>query len=259
MIAEQFDAFLFDLDGVIYVGDEVVPGAKRTLGRLRNAGKTLRFLTNDPRPTRRAVARRLRGMGVRAEAREIVTCGWATAIHLKATAVETTYVVGSEGLKREIEAKGIDIMGRGAIHAVVVGCDERIAYPHIRRATRLVRRGARFIATNDDPTFPTPEGPAPATGAIVAAVCAASECEPRVIGKPSPEMFTAALKGIETEGAVMIGDRLATDIAGAKRHGITTLWFNRGGARALPDDPPAQPSGLLKDLTELFSPNASWR
>lgn len=259
MIAASFDTFLFDLDGVVYVGTDPVPGAARTIARLRERGKTLRFLTNDPRPTREGVVRRLQRMDVAAEPSEIVTCGWATAAHLRASEVESACVVGSDGLRREIQATGIPVADTGSVDAVVVGCDEQVVYPDIRRAAEQIRQGARFIATNDDPTFPTPDGPAPATGAIVAAIRTASGCEPHVIGKPNPEMFDAALAGIETGRAVMIGDRLATDIAGAQRYGIASLWFNHGGKRSVPDDPPAQPDGILTVWAELLGSDRTAR
>src|ERR671916_94455 len=97
MIAERFDAFLFDLDGVVYLGDELLPGSEEALARLRGAGKEVRFLTNDPRPTRRQVCRRLAGMRVQVDAEEVITSGWATASYLLQNGVESAYVIGSRG------------------------------------------------------------------------------------------------------------------------------------------------------------------
>jgi HAD superfamily hydrolase (TIGR01450 family) len=259
MIAASFDTFLLDLDGVVYIGTDPVPGAARTIARLREQGKTLRFLTNDPRPTRQQVAERLRRIGIQASAHEITTCGSATAAHLKTSALQTVFVVGSDGLRQEMEAAGVAVRDTGDVDAVVVGCDETVGYHHIRKATQRIIQGAHFIATNDDPTFPTPDGPAPATGAIVAAVQTAAGRTPRIIGKPSPDMFAIALEDQDGARSVMIGDQLATDIAGAQRYGIASLWFNYKGERSVPDDPPAQPDGILTRWTELFEADRAAR
>lgn len=257
VIAERFDIYLLDLDGVVYLGDQLLPGARSSLRRLRRMGKTLRFLTNDPRPTRNDLAGRLGELGVEARPAEIVTCGWATATYLNEEALQSAYVVGSDGLRREIKQAGIELAGEDRkdenVGAVVVGCDETICYPHIRRGARLIREGARFVATNEDPTFPTPNGPAPATGTITAAVRIASGEAPCVVGKPHPTMFEAALRGLNSEGAVMIGDRLDTDILGARRHGIAALLLRRGGARPAQNlEEERRPDAEIFSLDNLF-------
>ena len=107
MIAEQFDILLLDLDGVVYVGDRLLPGARRALRRLRERGTTLRFLTNDPRPTRDEVVARLERLGVAASVQEVVTCGWSTAVCLREAGLASAYVVGSDGLRRELDRAGV--------------------------------------------------------------------------------------------------------------------------------------------------------
>ncbi|WP_263789936.1 HAD-IIA family hydrolase [Salinibacter sp.] len=257
MIAEGFDTYLLDLDGVVYLGNQLLPGARSSLRRLRRMGKTLRFLTNDPRPMRKDLAGRLVDLGVEARPVEIVTCGWATATYLNEESLQSAYVVGSNGLRRELEQAGIELAGEEGggedVEAVVVGCDETICYPHIRCGARLIREGARFVSTNEDPTFPTPDGPAPATGTITAAVRTASGETPYVVGKPHPTMFEAALCGLDSEGAVMIGDRLDTDILGARRHGIAALLLRRGGedsTQTLEEE--RRPDARISSLDDLF-------
>ena len=223
MIAEKFDTFLLDLDGVVYVGDSLLPGALDSLKRLRGRGKAVRFLTNDPRPERGEVASRLNSLGIDACPGEIITCGWACAQYLRKKKKMSAYVLGTGGLCREIEAAGITVTEDESAEAVVVGFDENITYSRIRHAVGLIRKGSDFIATNRDLTFPTPEGPAPAAGAFVAAVQASSGKRPVVIGKPFPGMFRAALKGLDPSKAVMIGDSPLTDIAGARRAGIASV------------------------------------
>jgi HAD superfamily hydrolase (TIGR01450 family) len=252
MIADQFTTVLLDLDGVVYVGDTLVPGARAALRRLRGRGTTLRFLTNDPRPTRRDLVARLEGFGIEAHEPEIVTCGWATAQFLRRDEIQSAYVVGSEGLREELTRADLQFPDDEEVEAVVVGCDEGVCYPDLRRAAQLIRRGARFIATNNDATFPTPEGPAPATGSIVAAVRTASRSEPHVVGKPHSAMFEAALRDRDPAEAVMIGDRLATDVRGAHQQGIATVLVTGTPNASQQDDETVTPDAVVASLSDLL-------
>lgn len=184
MLAEEYDAFLFDLDGVVYLGAGPLPGVPQVLARLRRLDKVVRFLTNDPRPTCAMLVARLVVLGIAARVEEIVTAGWATAHWLRRHDLCPAYVVGSPGLVAELRA-------------AVIGCDEQVAYRHLRVAIGHVLRGARFVATNADGTFPTPQGRWPATGAIAAAVEVATGRRPVIIGKPGPAMFAAARQGLD--------------------------------------------------------------
>lgn len=255
---DGFDPFayrhwLLDLDGVVYVGDAPLPGVAEAIATLRGRGCQVRFLTNDPLPDRAGAAARLQRYGIAAEAEEMVTSGWATARTLRERGLSRVAALGSEGLRRELEAAGLVLTEGDDAEAVVVGCDDGLGYRHLRLALRLLYRGAAFVATNEDAAFPTPEGPAPATGAIVAALRYASGRTPEVVGKPNPAMFDAALTGCRREAAVMVGDTPATDIAGARRAGITAVLV--AGARPLPasaqDHPP---DVVVAGLAELVSP-----
>ena len=224
MLAEQFDAFLLDLDGVVYIGAELLPGAAEALGRLRAAGKAIRFLTNDPRPTRIELAERLAGLGVEARADEVITCGWATAEFLRREGMRSVFVVGSAGLRAELEQAGIAVVDRERPEAVVVGADEHLGYLDILRASRLIHQGARFVAVNVDGAFPIPGGLAPATGAVVSAVQAATGRRPVVVGKPYLPMFELALASLpDRERVVMVGDNPESDILGAHQAGIPAI------------------------------------
>ena len=225
MLVERFDAFLFDLDGVVYIGEEPLPGVVASLARLREMGKDVRFLTNDPRPTRLAVIKRLRNMRIEASEEEVVTSGWATARYLRRQVLGSAYVVGSLGLIEEIVTAGMEVVDRDHPDAVVVGCDEHICYRHLARAAQLIAQGASFIATNADGSFPAPGGPLPATGAIIGAIVAATKQQPTVVGKPSPSMLEMAVEGLDTETArtVMIGDDPSSDVLGAHQAGITSV------------------------------------
>lgn len=252
-IAGRFDAFLLDLDGVVYVGEEPLPNAVESLVRLREAGKQLRFLTNNPRLTRIQLSRRLAGMGVEAYEEEVVTSGWATAHYLREEGVSSAYVLGSRGLISEVLNAGVEVVDRGPCEAVVVGADDLVSYGHIRQATTAIFSGARFVATNADRTFPSPDGPLPGTGAIVAAVQTTTGVEPVIVGKPFSPMFDAALEGLSVgrERAVMVGDSPKTDIEGARRAGITGVLVSED-ERSPTDSLTA--NAVVKDLSDLFDP-----
>ena len=259
MLAERFDAFLFDLDGVVYLGEELLPGSEEALARLRKAGKEVRFLTNDPRPTRAQVCRRLAGMGVEVDAEEVITSGWATASYLMQNDVESVYVIGSRGLASEIGAVGVEVVDRGPCEVVVVGSDEHVSYSHLRQASRYIFEGARFVATNADGSFPSPKGPLPGTGAIVEAVRVTTGKRPVVVGKPFSPMFDIALKDLDADRGrtVMVGDTPDSDIAGAKHAGISGVLVSREDAQGASDDDGSSADAVIQDLFGLFDSEVS--
>src|SRR5919202_2986595 len=249
MIAERFDDFLFDLDGVVYLGDELLPGSDEALARLREAGKEVRFLTNDPRPTRRQICQRLAGMGVQVDAEEVITSGWATANYLLQNGVESAYVIGSRGLASEIGVVGVEVVDRGPCEVVVVGSDEHVSYSHLRQASRYIFEGARFVATNADGSFPSPKGPHPGTGAIVEAVRVTTDKRPVVVGKPFSPMFDIALEdlGTDRERTVMVGDTPDSDIAGANHVGISGVLVSREDAQGASDEDGSSADAVIQD------------
>jgi HAD superfamily hydrolase (TIGR01450 family) len=253
MIADQFETFLFDLDGVIYLGDEALPDAVDSVNRLHDRDKQIRFLTNDPRPTREKVVSRLRALGIEADQEEIVTAAWAAAAHLRQEGITTAAAVGSEGLRTELREQGVTITDESP-EAVVVGADEQTSYTDIRRATRHIDQGAQFIGTNPDGSFPTPDGPAPGAGAIVRAVETATEISPTVIGKPEPLMFEVALDETSADqDGVVIGDNPATDILGAHRAGLTGILVADEAPVAASARDFTHPDAVIQSLADLFS------
>lgn len=224
MLVDQFDVFLLDLDGVVYVGDTLLSGVTEALASLRSRGRVVRFVTNDPRPSRKDVVHRLGRLGVRATVEEIVSSGWATACWLRQQGITRAYVVGSDGLRGELAAQGVESVEGSGAEAVVVGCDETVTYRDLAQATALLRTGVPFVATNVDATFPTASGPWPATGAVVAAIQTASGRRPVVVGKPGPEMFRLAQRGLPTTTrVVVVGDTPATDVVGAHCAGLPAI------------------------------------
>lgn len=262
MLADLFDAFLLDLDGVVYLGNEPLPHARESLERLRETGKVLRFLTNDPRPTRDEIAMRLSGMGMQACAEEVVTSGWVTAGYLAAAGLHSAYVVGSPGLVSEIRDAGVEVVNTGQAEAVVVGADERTSYRHVEHAARLVRGGAYFVATNPDGSFPTEEGSSPGTGAIVAAVEVAAGRRPdAIIGKPHRPMFDLALEGLGAEPSriAVVGDNPETDILGAHQAGLAAVLISESPVE-FPSSRDFRASDVtIPDLSFLFEPGMEIR
>jgi HAD superfamily hydrolase (TIGR01450 family) len=149
---------------------------------------------------------------------------------------------------------GVEVVDRGPCEVVVVGSDEHVSYSHIRQASRYIFEGARFIATNADGSFPSPKGPLPGTGAIVEAVKATTNEEPVVVGKPFPPMYDLALKdlSIACERTVMIGDTLDSDIAGAKRAGISGVLVSREHMHDTADGDDSIVDAVIQNLASLF-------
>lgn len=257
MLVDQFDAFFFDLDGVIYVGRHVLPHVVPSLERLRQLGKSLRFLTNNPCPTREGLISRLNSMGIEAHKEEMFTATWATCLYLRQQGIRKVYAIGSPDMLLEMAEVGISET-RDDPEAVVVGCEIAIDYEQLQLATRFLRKGVRFVAGMVDAWFPDEGGPSPATGALVAALETSSERYPVIIGKPAPTMFQEAretLPHIEPSRFVMIGDNPMSDILGAHRADMTALMISQLQAptRLYPGERDLrQPDGYIPDLAALF-------
>jgi HAD superfamily hydrolase (TIGR01450 family) len=253
VIADMFDCFFFDLDGVLYVGGKTTPGAAESLDTLRCMGKAIRFLTNNP-TTRVRIADRLRGHGIAAEMNEIVTAGSATAKYLAEQGISRAWVIGESGLHKEVEMAGILPAGEKDCEALVLGWDETATLAMVRRAALAVRNGALFVATNIDRTFPTAEGPVAGVGALVEAIRTGSGRDPVVVGKPFPPMFTEALAsaGFPGNRTVMVGDTPEVDILGAHRAGVSAILM--GDAPLSGEGDFKCPDGRISSLPDLFSP-----
>jgi 4-nitrophenyl phosphatase len=204
---------LCDLDGVIYRGGAVVPGVPAALGRLKAARRPVYFMTNNSTRTPEATAEKISKLtGLEISDEQVLTSGMAAMTMLRPEDAPVL-VVGEDGLRSEVTRAGLDMTNDPAVAgAVVVGLSRSLSYEIIKDAMLAVRNGARFIATNDDSTFPTEHGLAPGCGAIVAAIAASAETTPDVAGKPNAPMRDLIRSRVEGETWV-IGDRLDTDIA----------------------------------------------
>jgi HAD superfamily hydrolase (TIGR01457 family) len=258
MIAEGYDAFLFDLDGVLYRASEPVPGAAEAVEALRALGKRVAFLTNNSARTPEEVAAHLRSVGVEAAPEEVETSALSTAGFLRARDVSTAFVVGERGLRDALSAAGVRLLDGDpdAADAVVVGWDRRVDYEKLRVASVLVQRGARLVASNADPSYPAPGGVAwPGAGAILAAIEATTGVGADVVGKPNEPIFLAGLERAGGGRPLVIGDRLETDIEGAARLGWDSMLVLTGiASRADLGDAATTPTYVAEDLSALVAP-----
>jgi HAD superfamily hydrolase (TIGR01450 family) len=233
-LADRYRAVLLDLDGVLYRGDRTVPGAPDVVAEVRGSGATVVFLTNNSARTPDQVAAKLRTHGIQAAPGEVVTSALPAARLVAANgAVPTAYVIGQDGVRTALAATGVEVV-EGApdrADAVVIGWDGDVGYEQLRVATVLVRKGARLVATNDDASYPAPGGELwPGAGAILAAVETASGVRATVVGKPHRPLFDEALGLAGTRDAVMVGDRVETDVVGAVEAGIDAVLVLSGAS-----------------------------
>jgi len=222
MIADAYDTILFDLDGVLYRGADAVPGAAATVATLRASGKRIAFVTNNSSRAPEAIARHLASLGIEARTDEVETSALATAKLLRSRAAASAFVVGGDGLRDALRSAGVTLVERGAdrADAVVVGIDPSFTYADLVTGSWLVRSGAALIASNADATYPAADGVTlPGAGAIVAALETATAVTAEVVGKPNEPIFREALRRAGGSRPLVVGDRLDSDIEGARRLG----------------------------------------
>lgn len=259
MIRATFDALVCDLDGVIYRGDAAIPGAPEAIERLRRDGTRVVFCTNNSRSTVDDYIVKLARFGIVATSDEIVTSGIVTAHVLKERgfAGKTAIVMGGDGLRAALSDVCISVKDDPRVSVadlVVVGWDIGFTYEKMKRAAIAVQRGATLIATNDDASFPAPDGVLwPGTGAIVASIETATGVTAEVMGKPNEPMLdfvVERLGGVKQIAAV--GDRPDTDLAGAAARGWTTILVLSGvtSERDVASISPA-PDHVLRSLADL--------
>ncbi|MBI4399746.1 HAD-IIA family hydrolase [Candidatus Micrarchaeota archaeon] len=240
--------FIFDLDGVIYLGETVIEGAAGAIELLRKQGKKIMFMTNNSTNSRVGFCKKLSRMGIRVNVDEVLTSSHATAIWLKNNYHEgRVLVVGERGLREELRDTGFEIKGVN-VDFVVVGLDRKFDYEKLKSACFALQKGAVFISTNQDATYPTEKGILPGGGAMVSALETCSGRKVFVdIGKPNRYMLDIALKEMRLkEGEVVfIGDRVDTDVAMAKKVGVVSVLVLSGITKR----------GELKKLTSALKPD----
>lgn len=257
---DLFDGFIFDMDGVLYIQNEPIESALSFANVVRSSGKRRLFLTNNSKFTRDEYREKLTRMGVAAvEESEILTSAYVAVLYLRENREiegRTAFALGGRGLLAELESAGIRVLEGDAGRAadfVLVGWDTELTFERLKNAVLAVNAGADFIATNDDATFPAPDGLWPGAGAIVAAVEKATGKVPLIVGKPHRCMMDAALErlGGQPDRILMIGDRLETDILGGRRAGLATALVLTGVSKR--EDlagSELQPDYILESLEE---------
>ena len=231
--------WLLDLDGTVYVGEALVPGAAETIAALRADGRRVAFLSNKPLETRDDYARKLTRLGVPAVPDDVINSSLVLARHLAMLdAGAPVFVIGEPPLIAELRAHGFEVRPDHRVRWVVIAFDRTFDYAKLNTALRAVRQGARLIATNPDRTCPTEDGEIPDCAGMTAAVEAVTGARVEiVVGKPSAIILDVALArlGVPAVESVIVGDRIETDIVMGKRLGLATVLVLSGVTR--PDDP----------------------
>jgi 4-nitrophenyl phosphatase len=242
--------WVLDLDGVVWLTGRPIPGADEAVDRLRGAGVRVLFATNNAAPTRAELHRQLAHCGIMADDADLLTSADVTAGLLAPGS--SAVVIGSGGLVEALSRRAVTVVPEGPADAVVVGLTRDLSYDALARAASAVRAGARFIGTNGDPTFPTPEGLMPGAGALLAAVSTAAEATPEVAGKPHrPTADAIAARVAAGELRAMVGDRPGTDGRLAAQLGIPFALVLSGVTTAGHVPPEADPAVVAPDLRTL--------
>ncbi len=227
-----YDLYIFDLDGVLYRGSEPIPGAAKAVENLRKANKSISFLTNNSSKSRKEYVNKLNQLGFIAYENEVFSSAYGAAKFLKNSNAKTFHALGESGLVEEINSAGL--IESDSPDWVAVGICWDLTYQKLDKAQSKIRSGAKFLATNTDATFPDEGGKIrPGAGSIVAAI---STCVGRnpdfVIGKPNPFLLNCIFEEtkVEKSSAILIGDRVDTDILAAKNFGIPSALVLTGVA-----------------------------
>jgi HAD superfamily hydrolase (TIGR01450 family) len=257
-LADEFDGLLIDLDGVVWIGREMVPGSAEALRAMLADGKGIVFVTNNPGKPAAEYARRLGEAGVEVGAERILTAGEATAqLAIERSGPgDTAFVIGAAAFHETVAAAGLKLLdgeaGRDA-DVVLVSGHRGFDYEELLTATLALQRGAALFATSHDPTLPMPGGSWPGTGAVLAAVETASGASAEIGGKPEPHLFEMARERmVGAERVAMVGDRVSSDIEGGRRAGLETVLV-LSGATSREEAAGAQPAPdrIVEDLAAL--------
>jgi HAD superfamily hydrolase (TIGR01450 family) len=252
-VGMNLDAVVLDLDGVIYRGGTVIPGSAKAVAELQEAGKKVRFLTNNATKTSEEYSEKLYHMGIRAERAHILTSGMATAIYIRKTlGMHRAYVVGGMSLRSEMTKEGVGIAEWDDAEVVVTSLDQEFTYQKLCDAMKAVRRGCPLVATNMDPVVPDENGFVAGAGSITSAVEVASGVTATCVGKPSSLMLqiAEATWGLEKTSTCIVGDRLDTDMVAGNTFGWKPILVLSGSTG---------PSDLRAEMPNSYKPSATYQ
>jgi arabinose operon protein AraL len=252
-----YRGWLLDLDGTVYLGERLIPGAGEAIRALREAGRRVAFLSNKPLETRADYARKLARLGVPAEADDVINSSLVLARYLRGLDPGApVFCIGEPPMLAELREHGFEVRPDEHVRWVVIAFDRTFTYAKLNVALQAVRRGARLIATNPDRTCPVEGGEIPDCAGMIAAVEAVTgQSVEAIVGKPSPIILEVALAalGVAAADAVIVGDRIETDITMGKRLGLGTILVLSGVTR--PDDPRIAtlvPDHVIGSVAELI-------
>jgi 4-nitrophenyl phosphatase len=261
MDLDRLETLLIDGDGVLWRGDRAIPGLDRFFDIVRLRGMRWALLTNNNTRTVGEYLVKLAGFGIEADAGQIFSSSTATADYLKKRygPGAPVHAVGMSGVIETLQEAGFLVsfgeeMPDHNVVAVAAGMDRSLTFDKAKVATRLILGGAEFVATNTDGTYPSPDGLSPGTGMVIGALRGTTGITPTVIGKPEQAIYTAALETMKADKATtaMIGDRLETDILGARRMGIPTIGVLTGvSTREQMVESDIQPDVVYESIAEL--------
>lgn len=252
---EKYSLYILDCDGVVWKGDQPIKSAIESVNWLRKMNKKVVFLTNNSSLSREKYVKKFEKMGLKVSINEIYTSSYATALYLKNRNINNVFVIGEDGIYIELKERDINTSLNENVNAVIVGIDREINYWKIAFACKLLRNNnVMFIVTNPDPTVPSPYGELPGAGSIISSIAACSKRKPDInIGKPSKEIFNLVLQehNVDPQKVLVIGDRIETDILGAKNAGLDSALVLTGVTKVL-DKKDIQPTYILKTLYDMF-------
>ena len=253
-----YDGYIFDLDGTVYLGEALLPGAGETIAWLRARGKRTVFLSNNPTRTRADYAGKLTHLGLPTPPEDVINASYVMVDFLRRQMPGARlFVVGEASLRAELAAAGFEIAADAAgVAAVIASFDRTFDYRKLQIAFDAIRAGARFFATNADRYCPTPEGGQPDAAAMIAAIEACTDTRVEaVVGKPSAHMAEAILRllGLPPARCLMTGDRLETDVLMGLNAGMSTALTLTGATdAAAAHRSPIRPTYLLRTLADLL-------
>ena len=241
--------WVLDLDGVVWLGDDPIDGSAEAVSRLRAAGHSVLFVSNNSSATLHEYRAKLGDAGIEAEEEDIITSAIAGASIVDPDS--RALLVAGAGVEEALKARGIETVREGEADVVVVGWHKDFDFGRLVAGTRAVFKGARLVATNDDPTYPSPDGPLPGAGSILAAIERATGVKAEVAGKPNDPMAELVRERIDGD-SIMVGDRASTDGLLARKIGIRFALVMSGitGEDDLPADP--EPDVTAPDLAALL-------
>jgi phosphoglycolate/pyridoxal phosphate phosphatase family enzyme len=251
-----YRGWLFDLDGTIYLGERLIPGADATIAALRAAGRRVAFLSNKPLQTRAEYAAKLTRLGVPAAPGDVVNSSLVLARYLRERDPGApVFVIGEPPMREELAAHGFEVRPDERVRWVVIAFDRTFDYAKLNTALQAVKQGARLIATNPDRTCPVEGGEIPDCAGMIAAVEAVTDRKVEtIVGKPSPIILEVALAalGVPAADAAIVGDRIETDIVMGRRLGLGTVLVLSGVTRAAdPRIAAVAPDHVVRSVRDL--------